>query len=109
MKPLISYFGDGEHSFALTPALIVELEAKCSAGIGTIAARVFAKQFTQADISETIRLAAIGGGMNAKRAAEMVAAYVADQPLIATWPLASKILEHLWFGEPHPNALDQHD
>lgn len=101
MKPLTAYFGDGEYPFALTAPLIIELEGKCGAGIGTLAARVFAKHFTQNDINETIRLAAIGGGMNPKRAAEMVAAYVADQPLIASWPLASKILEHTWFGAPH--------
>jgi hypothetical protein len=101
MKPLTAYFGDGEHQFALTAPLIIELEGKAGAGIGTIAARVFAKHFAQADIAETIRLAAIGGGMPPKRAAEMVAAYVEGQPLIASWPLASKILENLWFGEPH--------
>ena len=107
MTPIKSYFGDGEYPFALTAPLIVELEGKCGAGIGTIAARVFAKHFTQADIVETIRLAAIGGAMNPRRAAEMVAAYVSGQPLIASWPLASKILEHVWFGEPHPTGLDQ--
>lgn len=101
MKTCTAFFGDGEYQFALTSALIIELEGKCGAGIGTIAARVFAKHFTQNDILETIRLAAIGGGMNAKRAAELIAAYVADQPLIASWPLASKILEHVWFGVPH--------
>ena len=101
MKALIAFFGDGEYPFALTTPLIIELESKCGAGIGTIAARVFAKHFTQADIAETIRLAAIGAGMNPKRAAEMIAAYVVDQPLIASWPLASRILEHVWFGAPH--------
>jgi hypothetical protein len=101
MKPLTAYFGDGEYLFALRLAQIIELEAKCGAGIGTIAARVFAKHMHQADITETIRLAAIGGGMNPKRAAEMIAAYIADQPLIASWPLANRILEHAWFGAPH--------
>ena len=101
MKPVQLFFGDGRHPFTLIAPLIIELEGKCGVGIGAIAARVFAKQFSQADITETIRLAAIGGGMAPKRAAEMIAAYVADQPLIASWPLASKILEHLWFGEPH--------
>ncbi|MEH2542823.1 gene transfer agent family protein [Bradyrhizobium sp. AZCC 1699] len=107
MKALTAFFGDGEHQFKLTTPLIVELESKCGAGIGTIAARVFARQFSQCDIVETIRLAAIGAGMPPKRAAEMVAAYVADQPLIASWPLASRILEHVWFGEPHREALDK--
>lgn len=101
MKPITAFFGDGEYPFKLTPALITELESKCGAGIGTIAARVFQKHFAQADIVETIRLAACGGGMMPKRAQEMLSAYVLDQPLIASWPLASKILEHVWFGEPH--------
>lgn len=101
MRPLTAFFGDGEYPFTLRPAQIIELEGKCGAGIGTIAARVFAKHMHQVDIHETIRLAAIGAGMNPKRAAEMVAAYVADQPLIASWPLANRILEHTWFGAPH--------
>jgi hypothetical protein len=106
MKPLTAFFGDGEYQFRLTLALITELESKCGAGIGTIAARVFAKHFTQNDIHETIRLAAIGGGMNAKRAAEMIAVYVADRPLIDSYQLASKILDHVYFGAPHeaPNG-----
>jgi hypothetical protein len=101
MKALTAFFGDSECQFRLTLALITELESKCGAGIGTIAARVFAKHFTQNDIHETIRLAAIGGGMTPKRAQEILSAYVTDQPLIASWPLASKILEHVWFGAPH--------
>jgi hypothetical protein len=40
MKPITAFFGDGEHQFLLTPALIVELESKCGVGIGMIAARV---------------------------------------------------------------------
>jgi len=101
MKPIKLFFGDAEYPFALTAALIMELEGKCGAGIGTICHRVFHRHMSQIEIHETIRLAAIGGGMPQKRAAEMVAAYIADQPLIASWPLASKILEHVWFGNPH--------
>jgi hypothetical protein len=43
----------------------------------------------------------IGGSTNPKRAAELIAAYVADRPLAETYPLANKILERRWFGAPH--------
>jgi hypothetical protein len=95
------FFGDQDYAFRLTPAAVIELETKCGAGIGLICNRVFAKQFAQSDISETIRLALIGGGTTPKRAAELVAAYVADRPLSETYPIAAKILERAWFGAPH--------
>ena len=101
MSKHVAFFGDAEYSFRLTPALIVELEQKCGTGVGTICHRVFNRQFVQADISETIRLALIGGGTTPKRAAELVATYVAGRPFAETWPLASKILERAWFGAPH--------
>jgi len=99
-----SFFGDAEHTFRITPALVLELETKCAAGVGAICHRVFHRHFTQADITETIRLALIGGGLPPKRAAELVAAYVANRPLSETYPLAAKILERLWFGNPHETA-----
>lgn len=100
MTPFTAFFGDGEHQFRLTPATIIELESKCGAGIGAICARVFAKHFAQSDLSETVRLALIGGGTSPKRAVELVAAYVADRPLSETYPLAAKVLERLWCGNP---------
>lgn len=81
--------------------MIVELERACSAGIGLIAARVFAKAFTQDDLASVIRFGLIGGGTDPKRAAELIAAYVTGRPLAETYPIASGILEYAWFGEPH--------
>ena len=101
MTPLQAFFGDAEYQFKLTPALIVELETKCGVGIGALCSRIFARQFAQADITETIRLALIGGGTAPKRAAELVAKYAADRPLSETYSLAAKTLERLWFGNPH--------
>jgi hypothetical protein len=101
VTPYTAFLGDAEYRFRLTPAAIIELESKCSAGIGAICSRVFAKQFAQSDITETIRLALTGAGTAPKRAAELVALYVADRPLSETYPLAAKILERVWFGAPH--------
>lgn len=95
-----AFLGDGDYTFRLTPALIVELEQKCGP-LGLICQRVFNRQFAQNDITEVIRLALIGGGIDPKRAASLIAAYVADRPLAETYPLAAKILERRWFGAPH--------
>lgn len=103
MAPHTAFFGDQEYTFLLTPELIRELETKCG-GIGAISSRVFARQFAQADITETIRLALVGGGTAPKRAAELVAAYVQNRPLIETYELAAKVLEKTLFGNPHEKA-----
>ena len=62
------FFGDGERNFLLTPELIVELERKTGAGIGSLCRRLFAGEFKHAEITETIRLALIGGGTSPKEA-----------------------------------------
>lgn len=100
MMTMQAFFGDAEHSFRLTPALIAELETKCGAGIGALSSRVFARQFAQADVIETLRLSLIGGGATPKRAGELVAAYAADRPLAEIYPIAAKVLERLWCGNP---------
>src|SRR4051812_24687773 len=98
MTPYNAYFGDGEHTFRLASAQIRELETKCGSGIGAIANRLFARNFAQADINETIRLALIGGGMAPRRAHELIVAYVEGRPLIETYELAVKILQRTLFG-----------
>lgn len=101
MRPYVAFFADGEHSFKLTKREIEELQVKCGSGIGTIANRLFARNFAQADINETIRLALIGGGMSAKRAHELIVAYVEGRPLTDAYELAAKILERTLCGNPN--------
>ena len=96
-----TFFGDAEYSFRLTAPLIIELERATGTGIGALCARLFAKQFSQTDITETIRLALIGAGTDPKRAAQIIAAYATDRPISETYPLAVAIAEHVWFGNPH--------
>ncbi|RZN10278.1 gene transfer agent family protein [Bradyrhizobium genosp. SA-3] len=95
-----AFFGDQEYAFKLTPALIRELETKCGSGVGMIANRLFSRNFAQADITETIRLALIGGDITPKRAHELIVAYVDGRPLVETYELAAKILERTLFGAP---------
>jgi hypothetical protein len=99
-----AFFGDAEYDFRLTPSLVIELETKIGAGIGALCSRVFAKQFAQSDIHETIRLALIGGGTAPESAASLIASYAVDRPLSETYPLAVAILEDRWFGQPNQEA-----
>lgn len=92
------FFGDKERTFKLTPKLIPELERIGGRGIGTMCKSLFAGDFSQVDIRETIRLALIGGGADPKDAATLVTVYADDAPLSQTYPLAVSILEALWFG-----------
>lgn len=100
MTAFTTFFGDGEHAFKLTPAMIGELETKCGSGIGMIANRLFSRNFAQADVTETIRLALIGGGTTPRRAHELIVAYVEGRPLTEPYELAAKILDRTLFGNP---------
>ena len=66
-----AFFGDSEHTFALTDDMIAELERLSKAGIGALYMRALNLQFTIADLVETIRLGLIGGGTAPEQAAQL--------------------------------------
>lgn len=99
MKTHRAFFGDAEHDFRLSLPTLKELERSTGLGIAAICDRIFNKQFAHADLTETIRLALIGGGTHPARAAELVATYAADRPLAEIYPLAVEIAEATWFGK----------
>jgi hypothetical protein len=94
----VAFFGDKPHDFRLTPELIIELERTSGVGIGALCQRLFAGAFNHRDITETIRLALVGGGMSPKEADALVTAYAINRPMNETYPLAVSIMECLWFG-----------
>ncbi len=96
----IEFFGDRECSFALPADLIIELERKTGAGIGTLCKRVFGGNFALADLFETIRLGMIGGGTTPADAAALVNTYAKGRPLAEIFPLAVAVLELAYFGSP---------
>ena len=104
---LKTFFGDGERTFLLPAPLIEELERRCNAGIGVIAKRLFAGQFSHADILQTIRLALIGGGEKPQVADSLVQVYAADQPISEVLPLAVSILSTAFFGKADPPDTDK--
>lgn len=102
-----AFLGDKDHDFHLTQPLVEELERLTEVGIGSLCKRLFAGDFSHADICQTIRLALIGGGTDPQEAAHLVAVYVTGAPLARVYPLAVSILEATWFGvEEQPEIED---
>lgn len=98
-----AFFGDTEHGFRLTFPLLKELEK--STGLPSLAlfTRIFNRDSSAFDLTETIRLALIGGGTHPARAAELVAAYATDRPFAEIYPLAFDIAQATWFGTEKEN------
>ena len=101
-----AFLGDGEHAFALPFHLSKELEATTGVGIGVLFQRVRALAFSISDISETIRLGLIGGGMTPAEAFKVVETYVKPRPLAESLAVALGILETVWFGAPADSQDD---
>ncbi|KAA8606016.1 hypothetical protein AL036_16325 [Salipiger aestuarii] len=93
-----AFFGDGEHTFALTDDMIAELERITEHGIGALYLRAVNMQFKLADLIEVIRLGLIGGKTSPARAKELVDTYARNQPIDDLYPLAMDILDARWSG-----------
>lgn len=93
-----AWFGDAEHDFELTDAVIEELERLTGSGIGALFIRLVGNQFHIGDITSIIRLGLIGAGMAPKRAQELVSTYAANAPFAQVFPLALDIITARWTG-----------
>lgn len=114
-------FGDGTYLFKLNGPQRAELQRLCGVkanhpqygevviptGLGTILTRVMKGRYLNggktfghpeqgewhdADLTETIRLGLIGGGMDAVNARRMIETYVETAPRARAWDLAAAIL-----------------
>lgn len=93
-----AFFGDGQHSFALTDPMIAELERLTGIGIGALYLRLVAAQFHVSDLVEIIRLGLIGGGLAPDAAMRLTDTYARNRPMAETFPLAHDILDTRWNG-----------
>ena len=91
-----AFFGDGEHTFALTDDMITELERITDLGIGALYQRAVHMQFKLADLVETIRLGLIGGDLSPEKAMQLTDTYARNRPMGELYPLALDILDARW-------------
>jgi hypothetical protein len=85
-------FADGEHVFRLRWGELIALQEACDAGPYAISMRLARGLWKVEDISHTIRLGLIGGGMEPGKALSLVQTYVEGRPPLETLALAQGIL-----------------
>lgn len=74
-------FGDGDYTFRLGLSEIEELERKRDCSIYEIVDRLRTRTCRLLDISETLRIGLIGGGMKPTEALSLVRRYVDERPV----------------------------
>jgi len=101
-----AFFGDRDHSFALTDPMVRELEQITGRGIGALYLETVAGRWHLPHLTEIVRLGLIGGGMNPEQALRLVNTYAKDRPLAEVYPLALDVLDARWSGVPdtQPNS-----
>lgn len=74
------FFGDGEHRFRLAIGELEELQEKTGAGPLALLDRLGGQDWRTGDVSETLRIGLIGGGMKPQDAHRLVERYVRGLP-----------------------------
>lgn len=85
-------FGDGDQTFRLALAQLLELQEKADAGPMELLARLRGISWRVQDVRETVRLGLIGGGMSPPDALRLVQRYVDGRPLLESVPIAALVL-----------------
>ncbi|AXQ93205.1 gene transfer agent family protein [Cereibacter azotoformans] len=93
-------WADGTYLFALKWGQLGELQEKCDAGPYVVLGRLADGSWKVGDISDTIRLGLIGGGMAPAAALKKVRAYVEDRPPFENLQHAQAILSAALLGAP---------
>ncbi|MHA6692051.1 gene transfer agent family protein [Devosia sp. A449] len=94
------FFGDAEYEFKLTRPMVLELERTTGTGIGALCRKVFGGHFHLTDITETIRLALIGAGLDPEKAKTLADTYSTTPSLVHGHALAVSALEEFYAGTP---------
>jgi hypothetical protein len=97
-EPFTQFFGDADHAFRLDAGMILELERVTGSGIGAISRSFFAGNFSFSELTETIRLGLVGGGLDPKEAAALVTTYADRLTVTELYAVALPIIEKLMFG-----------
>jgi hypothetical protein len=92
-------FGDATHVFRLRIGELRELEAKRNAGMIEVYNRLASLNFRVDDITETLRLGLIGGGMASPMALGLVAKYVVPTTFLVHGVIARAVLAAAIMGD----------
>lgn len=93
-------WADGDYVFRLGWSELAKLQEACDAGPYVILNRLVDGAWRVADISATIRLGLVGGGMPPTDALKKVREYVEDRPPIESLMVAQAVLSAAIVGAP---------
>ena len=101
-------WADGDYTFRLALAQMLELQDKTNAGPMELMSRIGSHRWRVQDLRETIRLGLIGGGLKPAEAVTLVQRYVDARPWEESVPVALDILVAavaIPAGEPAPGKV----
>lgn len=93
-------WANGKYTFRLAWSELIKLQEETDSGPGLVLHRLTSLDCRVQDISHTIRLGLIGGGMEPTKALQMVTDYVESRPPLENRALAYGILAVAWHGPP---------
>ena len=93
-------FADGTYTFRLAWGELEELQEKCDAGPYVVLERLHNRSWRIKDISETIRLGLVGGGLKPTEALTLIRRYVTDRPPLENLTLSQAVLAAGLVGAP---------
>lgn len=93
-------WADGQHTFRLAWGELIKLQEECGAGPFVVLQRLTNMQWRVQDISHTIRLGLIGGGLEPAKALQLVRDYVEARPPMENVMFARGILGVALQGVP---------
>lgn len=106
---IVMAFGDSDYLFRLPLKQIAELQEKCKAGIGTIYRRVVVGEYYAEDLTETVRLGLVGGGVEATKARLLIERYLDPLPMIDRLTYAEAVLGACVVGYEPPSDQKKKD
>lgn len=98
-------WGDGRHRFALQIGRIRELQDKTAVGPYALYRRILSGDWRVEDLTETLRLGLIGGGLKPTDALSLTRRYVEERPLLESVEPALSVLA--WALLPDAAAGDE--
>lgn len=97
-------WADGDYAFRLGWGELEQLQEKCDAGPYVILQRLVTNTWNVGDISHTIRLGLIGGGLKPVEALTLVRDYVEKRPPLESLIFAKTILVVALMGAPEESV-----
>lgn len=99
-------FGDGTHRFRLAMGELEELQEKTDIGPFALLNRLISGEWRVGDVSETLRIGLVGGGMKPPAALALVRRYVHEVPdWLGNASLARLVIMAALAGAPEEQPL----